>query len=303
MTVNRYVLVTPARNEEAFIEKTLQSVTAQTILPARWAIVDDNSTDRTAQIIRAYAEKHPFIHLIQSDPAAVRSFAAKAQAFTRGYAAVRDLEFDFIGNLDADLSFPADYYARLVAEFRRDPKLGVAGGVYLDKVGGRFRRGLYTEREPSGCTQLFRRQCFIDVGESYLPLPNGGEDAAANILARMKGWHTRAFPDLQPHHHRRVGTGGGAGLLRARIREGRHDYFLGTHPLFALAKSIRRLKEPPFVVGAVARTYGFFRPFFRSEPKQVPEEFIEFLRREQMGRLRRFVGLEKDAEAALRNYP
>lgn len=298
MSGSKYVLITPARNEEAFIEKTLQSVVAQTLTPERWVIVDDNSSDRTAETVRSYAARFPFIELVQTDPNAKRDFAAKVHAFARGYERVRHLDFDYIGNLDADLSFEPDFYERLIAKFEANPNLGVAGGIYLDKFKDEFRRNVSSNREASGCTQLFRRQCFIDIDEGYLPLANGGEDAAANVLARMSGWETAAFPELQSLHYRPAGTGSGSDLIRVRLREGRMDYHLGAHPLFAIVKSIRRIRERPFVAGALARAWGFFGPWLRREPRIVSDEFVDFLRREQMGRLKRLRTAESEKAAA-----
>lgn len=291
MNAKKYILITPARNEEAYIQKALESVVAQTVTPLKWVIVNDNSTDRTAEIVRDYAAKHPFISLVESDPATARSFAAKVRAFSLGYNSVKDLPFDFIGNLDADLSFGSDYYERIIGEFDRNPALGVAGGVYLDRVGGEFRRTMSNPIDVPGSTQLFRRECFEQIGGGYFPLGTGGEDAAANITARMKGWQTRSFEHIQAHHHRRAGTGDGANIFRTRMNDGRCDYFLGTHPLFALVKSFRRIGEPPYVVGAAARAWGYMAPWIRGEQRQVPDEFVAFLRREQMGRLRGTLGL------------
>src|SRR5262245_6807116 len=99
----RYVLITPARNEEVFIRKTLESVTTQTMLPERWVIVDDNSTDGTAEIVERYATRHPWIELVRRAQDADRNFASKARAVALGFERVTSLEFEIIGNLDADV--------------------------------------------------------------------------------------------------------------------------------------------------------------------------------------------------------
>src|SRR4029453_14918492 len=123
----KYVLVTPARNESAFIDKTLNSVCKQTVLPVRWVVVDDGSTDRTPDIVSDYARRFPWIELLRRPPRAERSFAGKAEAFNAGFERVRSLAFDVVGNLDADISFEPDYIAFLLGKFEENPRLGVAG--------------------------------------------------------------------------------------------------------------------------------------------------------------------------------
>src|SRR5207245_1969039 len=122
----KYVLITPAHNEEAFIEKTLASMIAQTVLPERWVIVDDGSTDRTAEIVESYAQRYPWIELVRRPKQSNRSFAGKVHAFNAGFERLQPLEFEIIGNLDADISFDPDYLEFLIQKFSENPKLGVA---------------------------------------------------------------------------------------------------------------------------------------------------------------------------------
>ncbi len=109
-SVLSYVLVTPARNEGALIENTIRSVIAQSVLPLRWLIVSDGSTDDTDAIVRRYASQYPWIELLRLPEREDRQFAAKAYAFNAGYERLKNLPFDVIGNL-----FPAQW----------DPKLGI----------------------------------------------------------------------------------------------------------------------------------------------------------------------------------
>src|SRR6266516_1491197 len=131
----KYVLITPAHNEEAFIEKTLDSMSAQTFLPERWIIVDDGSSDRTPDIIQGYARRFPWIELVQRLPRLDRSFAGKVHAFNAGLEHVQSVPFDIIGNLDADLSFESDYLQFLIGKFAADPRLGVAGTPFTEDDG------------------------------------------------------------------------------------------------------------------------------------------------------------------------
>src|ERR1041385_176554 len=113
----KYVLITPAHNEEKFIQKTLDSMVAQTAIPERWVIVDDGSTDRTAEIVKSYSQRIPWIELVQRPRRSERTFAGKADAFNIGFERVRALPFDVVGNLDADVSFDSDYLEFLLAKF------------------------------------------------------------------------------------------------------------------------------------------------------------------------------------------
>src|SRR5215467_6869786 len=103
-----YVVITPARNEAHFIEQTLKSVTSQTVLPLKWVIVSDGSTDGTDDIVKQYAAQYPWIELLRMPERAERHFAGKVHAFNAGYTRVRDTEYDVVVSLDADISFEDD---------------------------------------------------------------------------------------------------------------------------------------------------------------------------------------------------
>ena len=128
----KYVLITSARNEEAFITRTLDSVTTQTVLPERWVILDDGSSDQTAAIVADYAARFAWIMLVQQPKREGRNFAAKAQAVNRALELLHDAAFEVMGNLDADVSFEPDYMAFLLQKFEADPALGVAGTPFTE---------------------------------------------------------------------------------------------------------------------------------------------------------------------------
>src|SRR2546430_6213889 len=126
-----YVLITPERNEEALIEKTLQSVIAQPAPPERWVIVDDGSSDRTAEIVERYAKGHPWIELLRRSPRKDRTFAGKVAAVNAGLERVQSLEFEGLGNLDADVSFEADYMSFFMQKFWSSTTWASAGQPLL----------------------------------------------------------------------------------------------------------------------------------------------------------------------------
>ena len=281
---NSYVLISAARDEEAYIPKVLDSVTSQTILPKQWVIVNDGSRDRTGDIVREYQKDHPFISLLEVGADKGRSFGSKALAVRAGYELLKDLEFDFIGNLDADVSFAPTYYESILKKFEANPKLGIAGGVIMDRVNGGFQRSFSNLNHTPGAIQFFRREIFDKIG-GYPKLRTGGIDSAAAIMTRMHGWQTKSFEDLEVYHYRREGTGD-SNILRARTRQGATDYNLGSHPVFEIVKAARRLAERPWIIGSMLRLYGFFMPLVRGTDRDIPDDVVKFLREEEMKRLK-----------------
>jgi glycosyltransferase involved in cell wall biosynthesis len=279
----KYVLITPAHNEEAFIEKTLASMVAQTQLPERWVIVDDGSTDRTAQIVEAYASRYQWIELSRTPQRIDRSFAGKVHAFNAGLERARSLEFDVIGNLDADLSFDPEYLEFLMGKFAEDPRLGVAGTPFTEDGGYDTARDSFegVNHVAGGC-QLFRRRCFEEVG-GYIPNPAGGIDWIAVTTARMKGWKTRSFPEKRFHHYRTLGTAGRS-RAAASFSYGEKDYYLGGSPLWQLFRVAYRATKQP--LDGTALLAGYCWAAARRMNRPVSFELMRFHRREQMKKLR-----------------
>lgn len=284
----KYVLVTPAYNEEKFIEETIKSVIAQTILPQKWIIIDDDSTDKTSEIIKRYEAKHDFIICHQVQRSKTESYYdCKFQAFFLGYEKIKNEEYDFVATLDADISLEPTYYECILAEFDRNPRLGIASGFYVNKIKGQLRKVVRDPDEIStpGSLQVFRRECYDDIG-GYSVLHYGGSDTLAGIMARMDGWETKHFPQYQAIHYRAMGTGEGTHILVTKYRDGRAEYILGTHPLFALAKSFRRVfLEKPFLLASTARLAGFLSGYLVREKREVPDTVVNFVRKEQIKRL------------------
>jgi len=279
----KYVLITPAHNEERFITKTLDSMVAQTLLPERWMIVDDGSTDRTAEIVEGYASRYPWIELFRRRQRLDRSFAGKVHAFNAGLERARSLKFDVLGNLDADLSFDPEYLEFLIGKFAEDPRLGVAGTPFTEDDGYDTARDSFEgENHVAGGCQLFRRQCFEDVG-GYIPNPAGGIDWIAVTTARMKGWRTRSFPEKRFHHYRTLGTAGRSGVA-ASFSYGEKDYYLGGSPVWQVFRVAYRATKQP--VGGVAMLAGYCWAALRHTTRPVSLELMRFHRREQMKKLK-----------------
>ena len=279
----KYVLITPAHNEAAFIEKTLDSMAAQTLLPERWVIVDDGSTDRTAEIVQGYTARFPWIELLRRSQRLDRSFAGKVDAFNAGFERAASIPFDVIGNLDADLSFERDYLEFLLRKFCEDPKLGVAGTPFTEEGNYDSARDSFEgENHVAGGCQLFRRQCFEEIG-GYIANRAGGIDWIAVTTARMKGWRTRSFLDKRFHHYRTLGTAGRSSVA-ASFSYGEKDYYLGGSPLWQLFRvSYRTMKHP---LDGLALIGGYSWAALRRIERPVSRELMRFHRQEQMKKLR-----------------
>jgi glycosyltransferase involved in cell wall biosynthesis len=278
----KYVLITPAHNEERFITKTLESMAAQTLLPERWIIVNDGSTDKTADIAAKYARRFPWIQLVHRSPRLDRHFGAKVHAFNAGLERVGSLDFDVIGNLDADISFDPGYLEFLMKKFVTDPTLGVAGTPFLENGYDSARDSFEGENHVAGGCQLFRRRCFQDVG-GYVPNPGGGIDWIAVTTARMKGWKTRSFPEKRFHHYRALGTAERSSIA-ASFSYGEKDYYLGGSPIWELFRVIYRMRKQP--VDGLGLLFGYFWAALRRIQRPISAELMSFHRREQMRKLK-----------------
>lgn len=288
-----YVLVTPARNEAALIDQTIQAVFAQSVLPRMWIIVSDGSTDGTDGIVQCYARQHDWIELLRLPERRDRHFAAKAHAFNAGYSSLvtghSSLPFDIIANLDSDITFGPDYFEFLLQKFSDNPRLGVAGTPFVEDH-DRLDQHSYAHQfanstHVSGACQMFRRECFEELG-GYLPVSTGAIDWIAVTTARMKGWETRTFTEKVCFHHRKLGVGSGSpGKLPMWFHYGRKAYLVGGHPLWECSRGLFRMWERPFILGGLCFIAGYtWAALVRSE-RAVSRELIQFHRAEQMVRL------------------
>lgn len=276
-----YVVITPVRDEEEYVEETIRSMLKQTIRPVKWILVDDGSQDRTPEILQRYAGSTPWIEVVAREDRGFRATGSgEVDAFYDGYSQLRNDDWDFIIKLDADLVFEEDYFERCLKHFAQNPRLGIAGGT-IESVG---KQGIYRESHPSfhvrGATKIYRRTAWDAIG-GIVAAP--GWDTLDEVNANLLEWETRTFPEIVLRQLRP--TGSGLGQWRSWLKDGEGSYRVGYHPLFMLARSVFRLPRRPYLVAAVGLLMGYLGALVRRVPRTASVDTMSYLRRQQMDRL------------------
>ncbi|MEE8408370.1 MAG: glycosyltransferase family A protein [Myxococcota bacterium] len=279
--LRRHVVVTPAHNEEQLLPRLCESMVRQTAQPSQWIVVDDHSTDCTAEIVEGYSERYPWISRVAGALPEKRELGSKvARLFLQGLATARG-DWSFCSKIDADLTLPLDYFEQILNRFAANSRLGIAGG------------GCYEERneemwyEPvpidhvRGALKTYRRQCYEAIGGVR---PIHGWDGVDALTAQITGWETRSFPEVKVLHHR--SSGSARGLLEGRFKAGEFAHFMGYHPIFMALRCGRRLlvDRPPLLAGA-AMGAGFFWATIRGKPVFSERDVVRYLRGKQLRRL------------------
>jgi glycosyltransferase involved in cell wall biosynthesis len=276
-----YVVVTPVRDEEAYLRFTLDSMVAQTVRPREWVIVNDGSTDNTGSIIDEYAAKHSWIrHVPRGNRGFRKTGGGVVEAFYEGYHQLQTTDWDYIIKLDGDLSFGPDYFARSFARFDEDPKLGIGGPYLYHILNGVRELEKCPEFHVRGAAKLIRRACWEAIGGFWVGM---GWDTLDEVKANMLGWKSRSFPEIEILHHRY--TGEASGKWGNMVNYGKGDYATGYHPLFMLGKCAIRLMQPPYIMGSIGIMYGFLSGYLRKLPRIEDREVIRYVRRQQMARM------------------
>lgn len=279
----RYIVITPARNEEENIPHTIRSMAAQSVRPTRWIIVNDGSTDRTGEMIDAAGREHDWITpLHRADRGFRKQGGGVIDTFYDGYDQIPSESWDFLVKFDADLSFESDYFDLCFAKFASNPKLGIGGGTISHEVDGK----LVSESpgDPAfhvrGATKIYRKECWDAIG-GLLRAP--GWDTIDELKANMLGWTTLTFRDIPLRHHRF--TGSADGKWKNNVKFGLSNYITGYHPLFMAIKCVKRLFARPYFVGSVGLMCGFCKGYLQGVHQVEDRELIDYVRRQQMNKL------------------
>lgn len=282
----RLLLITPVRDEADHLERTVRAVAAQTRKPDLWLIVDDGSVDETPRILERLAKEVPFLDLRRAPLRRTQpeedglALAAEAVAFNTALESAEIGEFTHIGKLDADVELPPEYFERLLDRFEKEPELGIAGGVLLERSGSAWESTKIPPYHVRGALKLYSRECFEAIGGIEERL---GWDTIDETYARMRGYSTRSLPDLTARHHRPVATRGGA--LRGRARHGQCAYILRYGAWWVVLRSFKVALERPYGLSGIAFLFGYLRAYLKAQPKVEDESFRRFVRDELRARI------------------
>lgn len=278
-----YIVITPVRNEEQHLQGTIESMAAQTLLPDKWILVNDGSTDQTAALIEAAARKHPWIQPVHRGDRGFRQAGGGViEAFYDGYSRVGAEPWDYLVKFDADLTFEPAFFSGCVQRFDADPKLGIGGGTICNEIDGALV--VEAKKDPPfhvrGATKIYRRACWDGIG-GLIKAP--GWDTLDEIKANMLGWRTYSFAELKLNHHRIAGEADGA--WKNWVKNGRANYITGYHPLFMLVKCGQRFFSRPYVVAGLGLFTGFLGGYLTRQPQVDDKRVIAYLRKQQLNRL------------------
>lgn len=279
----RYVIISPCRDEAAYLSRTLDSVAAQTEPPALWVVVDDGSTDGTAQILDDHAKKLPYLRVVHRGDRGARAVGpGVVEAFYAGLEGVDLDAFAYLCKLDMDLDLPPRYFERLIERMERDPRLGTTSGKpwFVHPATGERVPEVCGDEMSVGMTKFYRVECFREIGGFVRQVMWDGMDCHR---ARMLGWKADSTdePDLRFQHLRPMGASQGKGLWTGRVRAGFGQYFMGTSPLYYLAVAISHLPRHPPVYGSLGMLWGYASSRIRKLPRHDDPELRRFVRRFQ----------------------
>jgi len=283
MSSSKIAIISPVRNEEKLLPKTIASMTAQTVHPDCWVIVDDGSSDSTFDIAQTAAAQYAWIKVVRNTDRGKRVLGAGViQAFKVGCKAL-DFEPDFIGKLDGDMSFGPHYIETLLALFAAEPRLGAASGKVFRPEGASSVEEFMIDEMVAGQFKFYRQTCFSEIGGFVEAVMWDGIDFHR---ARQMGWTTRSIPhnELRLMHHRLMGSSD-QNVLRGRLRWGKGQWFMGSSLSYILASSIFRMFEKPLGIGGACIFWGYLQGMLRREPRFDLPGFREELQRWQRNRL------------------
>jgi glycosyltransferase involved in cell wall biosynthesis len=275
------VVISPVRDEEAYIEKTLLSMLRQTVIPKEWIIANDGSTDETGKIIEEYAKRYSWIKPIhRKDRGSRKPGSGVVEAFYSAYKCLKTSDWDYLVKLDGDLSFDEDYFERCFLHFSDNPKLGIGGGMIYHYLNGELK----VEKQPlfhvRGATKIYKRECWNSIG-GLLEAP--GWDTLDEVKANMLGYETQSFKELCVIHHRLTGTS--VSKWANSVKDGRANYIAGYHPVFMLMKCLKITVQKADLIGAIGHYYGYLSGHLAKIPQVDDKALIAYLRRQQIQKL------------------
>jgi|WetSurMetagenome_2_1015567.scaffolds.fasta_scaffold114358_2 glycosyltransferase involved in cell wall biosynthesis len=275
-----FIVITPVKNEEKYFHFIADSMLSQSLLPSEWIVVDDGSDDNTAALILKYTNQYNWIRYVKfDDQGAKRSYGAKViKAFNFGLRNISFNDYDFITKLDADLTLPKQYFNEINLAFEENTRLGVVGGVIVEKKSDlieKMKRDEFVE----GAVKSIRKKCFEDIGGLW---EVNGWDGIDQHLARYRGWEVKNLPIAVKHHRTEAQE---YLSLNFYFQNGISSYVLGNNLFLTLIRFIVRIKEKPYLLGSFAFLYGFFFATF-TKKRLVDKNFAKFIRKYHYSRIK-----------------
>ena len=269
----QYILVTPAKNEERNLPRLIQSLVKQTIKPLVWLIVDDGSTDGTPNIIRTAQDEHTWIQSVRLEEHQRDLGKHYAYICNTGfnyaikYCETRNIQYEYIGLVDSDMTLENDLFEKIIKEFERSPRLGLVSGTVYNSINNELIFESVREDILMGSPRLWRKECFEETGGGYLI--SYSADAVSNVLAKLKGWEVKRFEKIKAIQARK--TSSAEGLWKGYVTNGKSAYFLNFHPLYVLLKGLKYSFKSPYYTG-IAFLCGYFSSFIKRLDKMGNEE-------------------------------
>ncbi len=287
----RILIVSPVRNEAAHIERVARAIAAQELAPARWVVIEDNSTDSTYQLLKELELEIDLLTVTrapavarQADGGGPRDRLAQAievRNFNLALAEADNERYTHVMKLDGDIELPPNYLRVLMERFEQDPSLGLAGGVLVEPTPeGGTRAIAIPAHHVHGALKCYSRACFETIGGVQERL---GWDTIDGTYARMYGFQTRNFPDLVSIHHRPIASADGR--LRGRARHGECAYITHYGPVWVGLRSLKVARNGPIGLSGIAFVYGYVHAWATRVERVPDREYRRFVRREISGRM------------------
>jgi poly-beta-1,6-N-acetyl-D-glucosamine synthase len=295
---NKYVVISPCRDEAKYMRETLDSVISQSVKPAKWIIVDDGSTDDTPRILAEYREKHDWIEIVTRNDRGRRAVGPGViDAFYAGYETINPDDFEYLCKLDLDLRLPQRYFEILMERMEADRRIATCSGKTYVEEDGRLIAEWHSDEMSIGASKFYRMSSYKRTGGFVREVMWDGIDCHR---CRMQGWIACSWddPDLRFIHLRPEGSSQQS-VFVGRMRHGYGQYFMGTSFLYMTASAIYRMKQKPYLLGSVAMLWGWVKSALSRRPRYKNAEFREFLRRYQWRAL--LVGKQRALEEIYRD--
>lgn len=271
----KFVIITPVKNEEKYIKFALESVVNQTILPERWIIVDDGSTDNTSGVVEKWTKTYDWIilHKLETQAEQRRGGSKVVNAFNTGFQLVKDEQWDFIVKLDGDLILPPNYFEEISNIFVKFPKVGLTGGIILNKIGDSFIQEGKMDYHIRGAFKSYRRECFFAIG-GFKPIWNW--DGIDEMEAMYKGWETRCI-DIKVKHLRP--TTAAYNKKEHAFKSGYEAYRLRMSLVLLVLRSIYKLKTKPYIIYSYNYLKGYINAFLNKSNFLIDRDLAKFINR------------------------